>query len=73
MQRARCRHADLVSAEIVRRLIDDFYAVGEQEIEGRDGIVGVGTGDFVIVVAVGRRAVGLDHRPIDQIPEQPVG
>ena len=72
VERSRSRHSDLVTAQIVRRPINDLHAMREQKIERRHAVVRKRAGDLVVVVPVRRSAIGFDHRPVDQIPEQQV-
>jgi hypothetical protein len=72
LHRARHRDADLV-ANIVRRPVDDFHSVGEQEFERRHAIVDKSADNLAIVVAIRREAVVLDHRPIGQMAEEKLG
>ena len=58
---------------LVRRPVDDLHAVREQEFERRHAVVGEGADDLAVVVAVGRKAVGLDHRPVGQVLEEQIG
>ena len=53
--------------------VDDLHAVRQQEFERRHAVVGKGADDFAVVVAIGREAVGLDHRPVGQILEEQIG
>ncbi len=69
---AQHRSADLVS-DAVRLPVDHFDAMCEQEFESRHAIVGEGADDLTVVVAVGRKAVGLDHRPVGQVLEEQLG
>ena len=69
---ARHRDADLV-ADFVRLPVDDLDAMRQQEFERRHAVVGEGADDLAVVVAIGREAVGLDHRPVGQILEEQVG
>ena len=68
----RHRNADLVS-DAVRRPVDDFHTMGEQKLERGHAVVGKGANNFAIVVAVGRKSVGLDDRPIGQVAEEQIG
>ena len=45
----------------------------EQEFERRHAVVGEGADDLAVVVAIGRKAVGLDHRPVGQVLEEQIG
>jgi hypothetical protein len=69
---AQHRDADLV-ADAVGLAVDDFDAMGEQEFERRDAIVGKGADDLAVVIAIGRKAVALDHRPVGKIAEKQIG
>ena len=69
---AQRRDADLVP-DLVRQPVDDLHAVRQQEFERRHAVVGEGADDLAVVVAIGRKAVGLDHRPVGQVAEQQVG
>ena len=69
---AQHRDADLVS-DFVRRPVDDLYAMGQQEFERRHAVVGKGADDLAVVIAIGREAVGLDHRPVGQVLEEQIG
>ena len=57
---AQRRDADLVP-DLVRRPVDDLDAMRQQPLEGRHAVVGEGADDLAVVIAVGRKAVGLDH------------
>ncbi len=57
----------------VRRLVDEDDAVRHQPLEGGGAVVGEGADDLAVVVAVIRKAVRLDHRPVGQVAEQQVG
>ena len=69
---AQRRDADLM-ADLVRRPVDNLDAVRQQKFECRHAVIGEGADDLAIVVAIGRKAVGLDHRPVGQIVEEQVG
>ena len=68
---AQHRVADLV-ADLVWMPVDDLDAVREQEFERRHAVIGERADDLAVVVAVGRKAVGLDHRPVGQVLEEQV-
>ena len=69
---AQHRDPDLV-ADAVGRSVDDLHAVREQEFERCDAVVGKGADDLAVVIAIGRKAVGLDHRPVGEILEEQIG
>ena len=59
-------------ADLVRRPVDDLHTVRQQKFERRHAVVGEGADDLAVVVAVGWKAVGFDHRPVGQILEEQV-
>jgi len=60
---AQHRDPDLMS-DAVRPPVDDLHAMREQEFESRHAIVGEGADDLAVIVAIRRKAIGLNHRPI---------
>ena len=69
---AQHRHADLVP-DAVGLPVDHLDAMREQEFEGGDAVVGEGTDDLAVIIAIRRKAVGLDHRPVGEIAEEQIG
>ena len=69
---AQRRNPDLMS-DLIRRPVDDLDAMRQQPLEGRHAVVGEGADDLAVVIAVGRKAVGLDHGPVGQILEEQIG
>ena len=67
------RIADRVAVQGVRRPVDEDYPVRDQKIVGGGAIVGEGTDDLAVIVAVIGKAIGLDYRPIGKVAEQQVG
>jgi len=73
MHLARHRIAVRAAGAAVGNVLHELHAVLDQELEGLGAIVGEGADDFLVVVTIVRRAVGLNHRPVGQIPKHEVG
>ena len=73
MHLARQRIADAVAAALVRPLVDEEDAVRQEPFEGGDGLIGEGTHDFAVVVAVIGKAVRPHDGPVGEIAEEQVG
>ncbi len=73
MRFARNGIADRLTAERIGRFVDEHDAVRDQPLERRRRVVGEGADDFVIVVAVVGKTVGLDYRPVGKIAIEQFG
>ena len=67
-----CGVARGTGAKIVRSFFHENHAMRHQELEGRGAVVGKGTDNFLIVVAIVWKPVRLDDGPVGQIGEQQV-
>ena len=62
-----------VAACGVRSFLHERDAVLDQPFVGQGALVGKGANDFLVVVAIIGKTVGLDDRPVRQVREQNIG